>query len=134
MARLGHRGGTFVLLLAAAVIALLIPAAPAEAAGLCATPGRDGSASLTGIVNTYYPGLGTATAGSTTITLGPATGASTPIAIGDLLLVVQMQDAAINSATPARTVTPSPGIRRPAGRRSTVRAFTSMRWPVARCR
>src|SRR5438105_3109317 len=57
MARLGHRGGTFVLLLAAAVIALLIPAAPAEAAGLCATPGRDGSASLTGIVNTYYPGL-----------------------------------------------------------------------------
>ena len=97
MARLGHRGGTFVLLLAAAVIALLIPAAPAEAAGLCATPGRDGSASLTGIVNTYYPGLATATAGSTTITLGPATGASTPIAIGDLLLVVQMQDAAINS-------------------------------------
>ncbi|TMD66788.1 MAG: hypothetical protein E6I84_04900, partial [Chloroflexi bacterium] len=97
MARLGHRGGTFVLLLAAAVIALLIPAAPAEAAGLCATPGRDGSASLTGIVNTYYPGLATAIAGSTTITLGPATGASTPIAIGDLLLVVQMQDAAINS-------------------------------------
>src|SRR5262249_9791453 len=51
-----------------------------------------------GIVNTYYPGSGTPAAGATTITLGAATGASTAIAPGDLLLVIQMQDAQINSA------------------------------------
>jgi uncharacterized repeat protein (TIGR01451 family) len=97
MARSGHRWGTLVLGLAAAVIALVVPSIPAYAAGGCATPGRDGTATLNGVINTYYPGSGTAAAASTTITLGAATGAATPIAIGDLVLVIQMQDAAINS-------------------------------------
>src|ERR1700716_1928836 len=97
MAHSGHRGGTLALLLAAAVLALVVPSIPASAAGGCATPGRDGTASLTGVINTYYPGTATATATSTTITLGVATGAVSPIAIGDLVLVIQMQDAAINS-------------------------------------
>jgi hypothetical protein len=96
MARLGHRGGTFALLLAAAVIAVVVPWIPAESAGQCATPGRDGTATLNGVINTYYPGSGTAS-GSGAITLGAATGAATPIAIGDLVLIIQMQDAAINS-------------------------------------
>ncbi|TMG12141.1 MAG: DUF11 domain-containing protein, partial [Chloroflexi bacterium] len=48
--------------------------------------------------NTYYPGALTAAAGATTITLGTATGAGTPIAVGDLVVVIQMQDAAIDSA------------------------------------
>src|SRR5690349_22519600 len=97
MAHWGHRGGTPVLLLAAAFLALLIPAVPAQAAAACATPGRDGTATLTGVINTYYPGSGTAAAGSTSIALGAAAGASTPIAVGDLVLVIQMQDAAIDS-------------------------------------
>src|SRR6202022_1176503 len=96
MARLGQRGGTLALLLAAGVIALVVPSIPAYAAGGCATPGRDGTATLTGVINTYYPGSGTA-AGSGAITLGVATGAASPIAIGDLVLVSQMQDAAIDS-------------------------------------
>ena len=97
MARWGHRGGTLVLLLAAGILALVIPSIPAQAAGGCATPGRDGTASLNGVINTYYPGSAPAAAGSTTITLGAATGAVTPIAVGDLVLVIQMQDAAIDS-------------------------------------
>ena len=72
---------------------------------VCATPGKDGtpSSALAGIVNTYYPpaaGVGTVTAGTTTsIALGTAStsGAQTPIAAGDLLLIIQMQGAQINS-------------------------------------
>src|ERR1700704_3372421 len=93
MARMGHRWGTLALVLAAGVIALVVPSIPAYAAGGCATPGRDGSGSLSGVINTYYSGVGTAAAASTTITLG----AATPIAIGDLVIVIQMQDAAIDS-------------------------------------
>src|SRR2546423_3806551 len=97
MARWGHRGATLVLLLAAVLFALVIPSLPVEAAGGCATPGRDGIVSLSGVINTYYPGSASAAGGSTTITLGAATGAATPIAVGDLVLVIQMQDAAIDS-------------------------------------
>src|SRR2546423_8590071 len=97
MARLGHRGGIRVLLLGAAMVAFVIPPASVEAAGTCATPGRDGTASLNSVINTYYPGALTVAAGATSITLGTATGAVTPIAVGDLVLVIQMQDAAIDS-------------------------------------
>ena len=101
MAHRGRRGGTRALLLAAA-IAFIVPTAtpvPVEAAGPpCATPGRDGTATLSGVINTYYPGTATAAAGTSAIALGPATGAATPIAVGDLLLVIQMQDAAIDSS------------------------------------
>ena len=68
------------------------------AANTCPTPGQDGAGgTLAGIVNSYYPGTGTAAAGSTTITLGARRGAAATIAAGDLVLVVQMQDAAIDS-------------------------------------
>src|SRR5256885_9073772 len=97
MARLGHRGGIRVLLLGAAMVAFVIPPASVEAAGTCATPGRDGTATLNSVINTYYPGALTVASGATTITLGTATGAATPIAVGDLVLVIQMQDAAIDS-------------------------------------
>jgi uncharacterized repeat protein (TIGR01451 family) len=73
----------------------VIPASAAPA--LCATPGRDGTATLSGVVNTYYPGTATAAAGSTSVQLGAAAGAATPVAAGDLLLVIQVQDAAIDS-------------------------------------
>lgn len=67
----------------------------------CATPGRDGQgAAITGTVNTYYPPSATPTtlnAGSNSVTLGASRGAGTAIATGDLVLIIQMQDATINS-------------------------------------
>jgi uncharacterized repeat protein (TIGR01451 family) len=69
---------------------------------VCAMPGKDGAGgTLSGVVNAYYPpATGTVAAGATSITLGVAAAvpaAQTPIAIGDLLLVIQMQGAQINS-------------------------------------
>ncbi|HKV06117.1 MAG TPA: C25 family cysteine peptidase [Candidatus Acidoferrales bacterium] len=71
---------------------------------VCATPGKDGAGGvLNSVVNAYYPpgaGVGTVNAGSTSVVLGAAAaapGAQTAIAIGDLLLVIQMQDATINT-------------------------------------
>jgi len=67
---------------------------------LCANPGKDGAAgTITGSVNTYWPGNANAAAGATSINLGavPAGYGATAIGIGDLLLVMQMQDAAISS-------------------------------------
>ena len=62
----------------------------------CATSTAVAGGTLTGTINTYYPGTATASAGATSITLGTATGAATAIANGDLVLLIQMQDAAIN--------------------------------------
>ena len=62
-----------------------------------AQPGRDGDGgALTGIVNTYHPGTASAAVGSTSIAVGAAAGAATPIVAGDLLLVIQMQGADID--------------------------------------
>ncbi|MFN8407008.1 MAG: hypothetical protein U0X71_05950, partial [Sphingobacteriaceae bacterium] len=93
-------------------------------AQVCATPGVDGSANISGQVNTYYPAAPNITlnAGITSVTLAsvPAsvtfgggaacqkacTGPSCvnsysannrSIKVGDLLLIIQMQDATINS-------------------------------------
>ncbi len=87
--------------LAALMVILLLPF---QTQAQCATPGKDGvGGTLTGIVNTYYPGLSaTAAAGSTSVTLGPATGASVNITPGDLLLIIQMQGANINSSNNSR--------------------------------
>ncbi|MBV9179776.1 MAG: DUF11 domain-containing protein, partial [Acidobacteria bacterium] len=70
-----------------------------EFAACASTPGGPGG-TLTGVINTYYPGLATAAAGSTSISVDAAhvAGAGTPIAAGDLVLIIQMQDAAINSS------------------------------------
>ena len=53
---------------------------------------------LTGVLNTYYPGSASVAAGATSITVGAATGAGSAIAAGNLLLVIQMQDASINDS------------------------------------
>ncbi len=64
----------------------------------CASPGQDGSitTTATSILNTYFPGTLTAAANSTAIVMGAAQIGTTPIAAGDLLLVMQMQGAAID--------------------------------------
>jgi uncharacterized repeat protein (TIGR01451 family) len=59
-----------------------------------AAPGTN----LTGTLNTYYPGTASVAAGATSITVGAATGAGSAIAAGNLLLVIQMQDASINDS------------------------------------
>ncbi|WP_299491277.1 hypothetical protein [Acaryochloris sp. IP29b_bin.137] len=66
----------------------------------CGTPGQDGAGTMTGIVNTYFSSSsnGNLNAGATAITLGGAQGATTPIQAGDLLMIIQMQDASINGS------------------------------------
>ena len=67
----------------------------------CATPAENGAGgTLNAVINTYYPPSAanvTVAAGATSVTLGASRGAATAIASGDLLLFIQMQDAAINS-------------------------------------
>jgi uncharacterized repeat protein (TIGR01451 family) len=68
---------------------------------VCSIPVSIGpGGTLSGVINTYYPGSASVAAGATSITLGAARsapGAQVPIAVGDLVLVIQMQDAVINS-------------------------------------
>jgi hypothetical protein len=89
------------LVTSGALIATLVVTVrePASAAALCGTPGRDASPTITGVVNTYFPGSANASAGGTSITVGAHAGgdANVAIATGDLLLVIQMQGATINS-------------------------------------
>ena len=68
-------------------------------AQICATPGKDGPGTIAGVVDTYYPTTGSVGAGATNITLAAASvaGAQVAIAPGDLVLIIQMQDATINS-------------------------------------
>lgn len=83
-----------------AVVALLGSVAASSAfAQVCGSAGNDGVGTPSGIVNTYFPGAASASAGATSITLGTmrAGGALTPISSGDLLLVIQMQDGTFNS-------------------------------------
>ena len=53
---------------------------------------------LGGVLNSYYPGTASVAAGATSIPVGAATGAGSAIAAGNLLLIIQMQDASINDS------------------------------------
>src|SRR5258705_13818356 len=79
-----------------AVFCLLPGSAVAQT---CATPGKDGPGTISGVVNTYFSTSGSVSAGRTNITLGAAsfTGTQVAIATGELVPVIQMQDATINS-------------------------------------
>jgi len=67
--------------------------------GLC-TPCGVAGGTLNGVINDYWPGKVSAAAGATTISLNAqqAGGAGNTIAIGDLLLVIQMQDTNVSFA------------------------------------
>jgi|GEM_PF-1284919 len=74
---------------------------------VCSAPGVDGPASISGIVNSYYAGKANSSvaAGSMTVALGSLDssggGQTTTFSAGDLALVMQMQDADINSSNSA---------------------------------
>jgi uncharacterized repeat protein (TIGR01451 family) len=82
------------LLLAILFLSMFGTAALAEQ---CARPGASGNGTPAGVVNTYFPGASSVNSGSTVLSLGAASGAAVPIAAGDMLLVIQMQGATINS-------------------------------------
>jgi hypothetical protein len=94
-----RRAGAALLALSMTATLVVAVRSPARAAALCAFPGRDGSSTITGVVDTYYPATASAGAGATSITVGAhaAGDAGTAIAINDLLLVIQMQGATFNS-------------------------------------
>ena len=77
---------------------MLTASFPKDANASCATPGRDGSATIGGVINSYFPATASVIVGQTSIPIGTGTGAGVAIAAGDLLLVIQMQDANINNA------------------------------------
>lgn len=83
-----------ILLLAMLFLTMFATAALAEQ---CARPGVNGNGAPSGVVNTYFPGASSVNSGATVISLGAASGAATPIAPGDMLLVIQMQGATISS-------------------------------------
>ena len=76
-------------------------AASLSQAQVCAPPTSLGTGPASGFVNNYYAGTGNLNVGDTSLTLGvidtrvPAT---TALAIGDLLMVMQMQDASLNTS------------------------------------
>ncbi|HKV78413.1 MAG TPA: C25 family cysteine peptidase [Candidatus Sulfotelmatobacter sp.] len=64
---------------------------------VCSTTTLTAGGNLTGQINTYWPGNGNVAIGATSIPVGAANGTGT-IANGSLLLIVQMQDASINTS------------------------------------
>jgi len=68
---------------------------------VCGTPSGPGpGGTLSGVINTYWPGTASiaASLANTCIPVGTAQGAAATVASGTLLLVVQMQDATIDSS------------------------------------
>ncbi len=82
---------------AATVTTAVVTTAPTQQ---CNAPGRDGDVTTAAgtIVNTYYPGTANAAAGQNVVSIGAAspTGA-TALAVGDLVVIMQMQGAAITT-------------------------------------
>ena len=69
-------------------------------AKVCASPGKDGAGgTLSGIKNDYWPGSASVAAGAATMTVGARDGRGLlhDINAGDLLIVMQMQDAAFDT-------------------------------------
>ncbi len=81
-----------------ALVASLILCASDVGAQVCATPGADGTSFAR---NTYFPGAASVAAGASTVTIGAArvdaNASTTDFALGDLALIIQMQDAQINN-------------------------------------
>ena len=83
---------------ASALALVLFGLAAPTWAQVCAAPGKDG---VSFSRNTYFPGSGTANAGTNVVNFGAAradaNAASTAFVAGDLAFVIQMQDALVNN-------------------------------------
>ena len=82
-------------IISACLSVCVLLASPLTAFALtCGIPGKDGVGAVSASVNTYYPPANASTVGSssTSLSLGAGVGPS-PIAVGDLLLIIQMQDS-----------------------------------------
>jgi hypothetical protein len=78
------------------MLCIAILSVNAVQAQTCPPPATD---TITSYSNTYYPGQQkTVNAGSTSVTIDGAAYGTTPISAGDVLLIIQMQGAQINSA------------------------------------
>ncbi|MFZ1392486.1 MAG: hypothetical protein WAS23_12925 [Dokdonella sp.] len=102
LARIATRKGLSALVLLF-TMTLLAPLAVAQQ--VCGLPGNDPASTASGIVNSYFDGSNQASLGSaaTSLTLGAvrAGSATTTIASGDLLIVMQMQDGVIDGSNSA---------------------------------
>jgi uncharacterized repeat protein (TIGR01451 family) len=65
---------------------------------VCSGTTLSAGGTVSGVLNTYFPGTASVTAGATSIPIGASTGAGGTIVNGSLLLVIQMQDASINTS------------------------------------
>jgi len=65
---------------------------------VCSSTVLSPGGTLSGVINTYYPGSASVTAGAKSIPVGTPTGAANAIQAGSLLLVIQMQNASINTS------------------------------------
>lgn len=65
---------------------------------VCSTSTLTAGGTLSGVLNTYFPGTASVAAGATSIPIGTSTGAGGTITNGSLLLVIQMQDASLNTS------------------------------------
>ncbi|PTS88324.1 hypothetical protein DBR27_23685, partial [Flavobacterium sp. HMWF030] len=88
------------------LVLLLTVTSISSFAQVCGTPGGDGPIAITGSINTYFPVSGDTNlnAGAQAILLAASPGTdsklnnfgTTPISVGDLILIIQMQDATID--------------------------------------
>jgi uncharacterized repeat protein (TIGR01451 family) len=91
--------GEDVTVTAAPTVPAPAPAPVRTGTGICAMPGKDGDGNTNGVINTYYQGNNISlNPGTQTMSVGSALGLSNPITPGDLLLIIQMQDATIDSS------------------------------------
>jgi uncharacterized repeat protein (TIGR01451 family) len=99
--QINHPGVVFcsILCITGSITTITLKEAIAQ---VCGTPGKDGvMATLSGVLNTYYPGAGS-TAGTTVIVGAARSDGGSAITAGDLILIMQMQDGSatnfVNSA------------------------------------
>lgn len=83
------------------IVLAAVLATPTAIGQVCAPPASLGTSPTSGFVNNYFAGNGNLSVGAVSLTLG-AVDSRAPVtatlAIGDLLLVMQMQDASINTS------------------------------------
>jgi uncharacterized repeat protein (TIGR01451 family) len=94
-------GGILSGLLAKILLTVTLCGAAVQAlAQVCPGPGNLVAGPASGIVNNYYQANGNLSVGATSLVLGAldGRGMSTPMAVGDLLMIIQMQDASINTS------------------------------------